>query len=258
MIKYGIYYFSLYVEKENSELIERLTALLICACLLGACTGETEEKESTNLNVSEMEHSILTDDEVKEIAERSYQLLQLANKYAEQNQGLNTKPFLQELQPYFTKDFIKNLEISLFTVPIGGDFPADFNYKQHFIIKQQTSDRVTVETAQASYLNTALFITVEAKKENGNWKIDKYHYEKPANFTDKDKQHTLITKETAEIIVKEYLHGDEKEIDSITAGKGNTYYINAFVKMNTRQKIGTSIKMDSTSGEIQSLMQVNS
>jgi len=58
--------------------------------------------------------------------------------------------------------------------------------------------------------------------------------------------------------VKEYLHGDEKEIDSITAGKGNTYYINAFVKMNTRQKIGTSIKMDSTSGEIQSLMQVNS
>lgn len=143
-------------------------------------------------------------------------------------------------------------------MPIGGDFPADFNYKQHFVIKQQTSDRVTVETAQASYLNTALFITVEAKKENGNWKIDNYHYEKPANFTDKDKQHTLITKETAEIIVKEYLHGDEKEIDSITAGKGNTYYINAFVKMNTRQKIGTSIKMDSTSGEIQSLMQVNS
>ncbi|MGG4408072.1 hypothetical protein ABER75_04965 [Niallia taxi] len=68
-------------------MIERLTALLICACLLGACTGETEEKESTNLNVSEMEHSILTDDEVKEIAERSYQLLQLANKYAEQNKA---------------------------------------------------------------------------------------------------------------------------------------------------------------------------
>lgn len=258
MIKYGIYYLNLYVEKENSELIERLSALLICACLLGACTGETEEKESINVNVSEMERSILTDDEVKGIAERSYQLLQLANKYAEQNQGLNTRPFLQELQPYFTKDFINNLEISLFTVPIGGDFPADFNYKQHFVFKQQTSDKLTVETAQTSYLNTALFITVEAKKENGNWKIDNYHYERPAAFTDKDKQHTLITKETAENIVKEYLHGDDKEIDLITDGKGNTYYINAFVKVNVRQKIGTSLKINRTSGEIQSLMQVNS
>ncbi len=258
MIKYGIYYRGLYVGKENSELIERFTALLICACLLGACTSVKEEKETTNVTVSEIKRSILTDDEVKEIAERSYQLLQLANKFAEQNQRLNTKPFLQELQPYFTKDFINNLEISLFTVPIGGDFPADFNYKQHFVIKQQTSDKVTVETAQASYLNTALFITVEAKKEDGNWKIDNYHYERPAAFTDKDKQQTFITKEKAENIVKEYLHGDDKEIESITSGKGNTYYINAFVKVNARQKIGTSIKMDRTSGEIQSLMQVNS
>ena len=73
-----------------------------------------------------------------------------------------------------------------------------------------------------------------------------------------DKQQTFITKEKAENIVKEYLHGDDKEIESITSGKGNTYYINAFVKVNARQKIGTSIKMDRTSGQIQSLMQVNS
>ncbi|TRZ38345.1 hypothetical protein CEQ21_23380 [Niallia circulans] len=115
-----------------------------------------------------------------------------------------------------------------------------------------------VETLQASYLNTPLIIIVEAKKENGNWKIDNYNYKKTSAFTVKEKEQTLITQEKAKKIVKEYLHGEVKEIESITSGKGNTYYINAFVEVNDRQEIGTSLKMDRTTGEIHSLMQVNS
>lgn len=250
--------------KEFVFLRKRLTLCIVFSCTLLLLYGNSvkdsnsnvERRELDTVNVSDTE--LLSVAEIKDISEKSYKLAELAKDYAEQNQHLNMEPFKQALQPYFTEAFISKLNSVEFTVPTGGNFPADFDYQQHFIVKDHSKNKIIVETAQTSYNNMPLIYTIEAEKEQGQWKINNLDYMEHTDSSSKAMNTAKITEKEAGKLVGGYLLGDEYIIESVKRGKENVFYINAFVEVSSTQMIGVSLKMDRLTGKITSLMAVNS
>lgn len=240
---------------------KRIIALIIFGCvLLSACSNEetvkksveNQNQESTEKKIEEVstnasktevieeETKIPSDNEVKEIIEKSYKLIELAKIHTEENQKHNFSPFLISLKPYFTESFINKLDISYFAIPTGGNFPIDFDYDKLFNITERNKNKLTVEVSQYGYDQLPLTYTINAKMENDDWKIDNFTYkEESADKGEKESTTGLdysideiLSEEYVEQIVTTYLNDyEDMFIETITLQDEDTYYVEAYVKM---------------------------
>lgn len=141
-------------------------------------SSSTKEKESENKSKTEEEvETKPSNEEIKEIVQKSYQLLEAAKKNSEDNLAGNFDSFVNDLEPYFTNSYIKDLPLEMFSVATSYNLPSNFDFDKHFEVISNSANQVVAEVYQTDDMNGPVVYTITAKKEDGLWKIDDWTYE---------------------------------------------------------------------------------
>lgn len=138
----------------------------------------TKEKESEEENKTQEEvQTKPSNEEIKEIVQKSYQLLEAAKKNSEDNLARNFDSFVNDLGPYFTTSYIKDLPLEMFSVATSYNLPSNFDFDKHFEVTSNSANQVVAEVYQTDDMNGPVVYIITAKKEDGQWKIDDWTYE---------------------------------------------------------------------------------
>ncbi len=239
--------------------------MLFFLVVLGACNNEskevekitsttaTEESEETkkeeeqeNIEVEE----VPSDEEVKVIIEKSYNFLDIVQEYFEQNQQGNYEPFLTALKSDFSEAYIASLNPADFGIATSYNFPTSFEYDKHFVIQTRTTDTLLVEAFQEGFDYEELIYTIEAIKENGEWKINNFDY-RNNDSTETSSGPGLLTEDEAREIVNNYLSSyKEYDVSSISIHDENTFFIEAYVLASEEHMTSAFLALDRNTGII--------
>jgi hypothetical protein len=233
--------------------------------LLNACSNEskevekvtsspaTEESEETKKDEEEANievENVPSDEEVKAIIEKSYNFLSIVQEYFDQNQQGIHEPFLNALKEDFSDKFIASLNPADFGIATSYNFPTSFEYDKHFVIQTRTADTLVVESFQEGMDYEELIYTIEAIKENGEWKINDFDY-RTNESTETSSEPGLLTEEEAREIVNNYLSSyKEYDVSSISLHDENTFFIEAYIYASEEHMTAAFLAMDRTTGII--------
>lgn len=198
----------------------------------------TQEKESENESKTEkVAETKPSNEEIKEIVQKSYQLLEAAKKNSEDNLAGDFDAFVADLEPYFTNSYIKNLPLEAFSVATSYNLPSHFDFDQHFEVTTNSVDQVVAEIYQTDEMNGPVIYIVTAKKEDGQWKIDDFTYEEvteeaagattSSNISSGSTE--LLDEAAVEEIAYNYFGGhDGVIVDSMSLLDENTYRVEVY------------------------------